>query len=60
MINVHTASHKPARRRHICQQVTSDRYDDGIRFVFGVACYVCRVPSRDAKPVTPKRNGGQE
>lgn len=60
VIGVHTASHKPARRRLTTRLVTSDRRDGDIRSVFGVACYVFpgAFPERETR--NPKRNGGRE
>ncbi len=51
---VHTASHKPARRRLTFQLVTADRRDGDIRFVFGVAC--CAVPGAFPERETRHQN----
>lgn len=64
--DVHTASHKPARRRGglalsaMPPTVGLDGGASDIRFVFGVACYVLSgaFPKRETR--NPKRNGGRE
>ena len=54
LADVHTTSQKPARRHQKARGVNSDRRDDDIRFVFGVAC--CAVPGAFPERETRHQN----